>query len=318
MRNILSSSLLCVFCALGTFGAPLYAAPDDVIKNYLVDKIAANVYVIHGPLGEPSVANQGFMNNPAWIVTRESVVLIDPGSSVQAGRRIVQAIKKTTHKPVSHVFITHVHGDHWLGNHAILDTWPNAKLIAHPDMIAKAHAGEAKTWLSMMSRLTQGYTDGTRAEIPTIAATDKQTFEIGERRFTLHLSNDAHSKTDMMIEVDGGILFTGDNVLNRRVARMDDGTFKGNLRVIDHALALPVKIIVPGHGKTGGRSLLTVQREYFSTLFETVKTGYDDGKSDFEMKPAVVKKLSKFRNWHGFDTAVGKHISLAVLEIEQL
>ena len=35
------------------------------------------------------------------------------------------------------------------------------------------------------------------------------------------------------------------------------------------------------------------------------------------MKPAVTKKLAAFKKWHGFDAAVGKQISLAVLEIEQ-
>lgn len=298
-------------------GFSLHAAPNDVIRNYPVAKVAVNVYVMTGPLGEPAVANQGFMNNPAWIVTRAGVAVIDPGSSVQAGRRVVKEIKQITGKPVTHVFITHIHGDHWLGNQAILEAWPRAKLIAHPDMIAKAHAGEAQSWIALMSRLTQGYTDGTRAQIPTVAAADGQVFNIGERRVKVYSVNDAHSKTDLMLEVDGGILFTGDIVLNRRIARMDDGLFQGTIRAIDRALSAPVNIIVPGHGKTGGRDLLTEQKEYFQTLFDSVRAEYDAGKADFEMKPAVVEKLAKFKQWHGFEMAVGKHISLAVLEIER-
>ncbi len=297
--------------------ASLCAAPNDVIRTYPVEKVAAGVYVMTGPLGEPSVANQGFMSNPAWVVTRDGVVVIDPGSSVQTGRRVVKEIKKTSGKPVTHVFISHIHGDHWLGNQAILEAWPRAKLIAHPDMIAKAHAGEAQSWVALMSRLTEGYTDGTRAQIPTVAAADGQLFKIGERRFKVHSVNDAHSKTDLMLEVDGGILFTGDIVLNRRIARMDDGLFQGTIRAIDRALSAPAKIIVPGHGNTGGRDLLTAQKEYFQTLFDAVRTEYDAGKTDFEMKPAIVEKLAKFQQWHGFDAAVGRHISLAVLEIER-
>ena len=298
-------------------GSSLFAAPSDVIRNYPVDKVAPNVYVMTGPLGEPSVPNQGFMNNPAWIVTRDGVAVIDPASSVQAGRRVVKEIKKVTGKPVTHVFITHIHGDHWLGNQAILEAWPRAKLIAHPDMIAQAHAGEAQRWVALMSRLTEGYTDGTDARFPTVAAADGQVFKLGERRFKVHSVNDAHSKTDLMIEVDGGLLFTGDIVLNRRIARMDDGLFQGSIRAIDRALSAPVKIIVPGHGKTGGRDLLAAQKEYFQTLFDAVRTEYDAGKADFEMKPAIVEKLAKFKKWHGFDAAVGRHISLAVLEIER-
>ncbi|MDP1926300.1 MAG: MBL fold metallo-hydrolase [Thiobacillus sp.] len=294
-----------------------HAGPGDTIKAYPAEQVAPDTWVITGPLGEPSVENQGFMNNPAWIIAGNQVIVIDPGSSVQAGRMVVKAIQKTTGLPVTAVYNTHIHGDHWLGNQAILEAWPKAVLIAHPDMIAKAKAGEAESWVKLMSNLTQGYTDGTRAEIPTLATTDGMVSKHGNRSFKIHSSNDAHSKTDIMIEVDNGVLFTGDNVLNQRIARMDDGTFMGNIKAIDRALTLPVKVVVPGHGNSGSVAMLKAQRNYFQTLFDAVKVEYDAGKSDFEMKPSVVKKLAAYQNWHGFDAAVGKQISLAVLEIEQ-
>jgi len=294
-----------------------HAAPGDTVKPYPAKQVAPDTWVITGPLGEPSVENQSFMNNPAWIIAGDQVIVIDPGSSVQAGRMVVNAIRKTTKLPVTTVYNTHIHGDHWLGNQAILEAWPKAVLIAHPDMIAKAKAGEAESWVNTMSRLTQGYTDGTRAVIPSVATTDGMVSKIGTRSFKIYSSNDAHSKTDIMIEVDNGVLFTGDNVLNQRVARMDDGTFSGNIRAIDRVLTLPVKVVVPGHGKPGSPAMLKAQRDYFQALFDAVKVEYDAGKSDFEMKPAVVKKLAAYQKWNGFDTAVGKQISLAVLEIEQ-
>ena len=294
-----------------------HAGPQDTVKPYAPKQVAPGTWVITGPLGEPSVENQGFMNNPAWVIAGDQVIVIDPGSSVQAGRMVVKAIQKTTRLPVTTVYNTHIHGDHWLGNQAILEAWPKAVLIAHPDMIAKAKAGEAESWVNTMSRLTQGYTDGTRAEIPTVATTDGMVSKIGTRSFKIYSSNDAHSKTDIMIEVDNGVLFTGDNVLNQRVARMDDGTFTGSIKTIDRVLTLPVKVVVPGHGNTGGPAIMQAQRDFFQTLFDAVKVEYDAGKSDFEMKPAVVKKLAAFKQWHGFDAAVGKQISLAVLEIEQ-
>jgi glyoxylase-like metal-dependent hydrolase (beta-lactamase superfamily II) len=304
------------FAASLALGA--HAAPGDAVKSYPAKQVAPDTWVITGPLGEPSVENQGFMNNPAWIIAGDQVIVIDPGSSVQAGRMVVNAIRKTTKQPVTTVYNTHIHGDHWLGNQAILEAWPKDVLIAHPDMIAKAKAGEAESWVKLMSGLTQGYTDGTRAEIPTIATTDGQVSKIGNRTFKIYSSNDAHSKTDIMIEVDNGVLFTGDNVLNQRVARMDDGTFSGNIRAIDRALAIPeIKLVVPGHGNPGKPAMLKAQRDYFQALFDAVKVEYDAGKSDFEMKPAVVKKLAAYQKWNGFDTAVGKQVSLAVLEIEQ-
>src|SRR4029453_1684742 len=90
----------------------------DIVRDYPAEKIAAHTYVIHGPREIASVANQGFMNNPAFIVTGEGVVVIDPGSSRQAGRMVLKQLRKITNKPVTHVLNTHIHGDHCRANRA--------------------------------------------------------------------------------------------------------------------------------------------------------------------------------------------------------
>ena len=309
--------ILALLAALA-FSSAVLAGPDDVVRTYPAQQVHAGTYVIHGPQGVPSVENQSFMNNPAWIVTNDGVVVIDPGSSVQAGRMVVAQLKKTTKKPVTHVFNTHVHGDHWLGNQAILEVWPKATIIGHPDMIAKAKEGAADFWLKLMSDLTKGYTDGTRAEIPTVEAADGQTFRIGGKTFRIHSSTDGHSKTDLMIEVvEDRILFTGDNVLARQVMNLRDGTFKGVIKETDRALALGAKLYIPGHGKSGDRTLVEEQKAWFDILMPEVRRMYDEGKSDFEMKPVLVEKLKAYKDWAEFEANLGPMISLAILEIEQ-
>ena len=301
-----------------TFCTPVLAGPNDVVRSYPAQKVHASTYVIHGPQGVPSVENQSFMNNPAWIITADSVVVIDPGSSVQAGRMVMAQLRKTTKKPVTHVFNTHVHGDHWLGNQAVLEAWPKATIIGHPDMIKQAKNGADAFWIKLMSDMTRGYTDGTRAEIPTVEAADGQEFKIGGKTFRIHSSSDAHSKTDLMIEmVEDRILFTGDNVLNRQVMNLRDGTFKGVMKATERALALNSKIYVPGHGKTGDRKFVEEHKAYFDTLISEVRRMYGDGKSDFEMKPVLIDKLKAYRNWAEWETNLGPQISLAILEIEQ-
>jgi len=300
------------------FCSPVLAGPKDVVRTYPAQKISADTYVIHGPQGVPSVENQSFMNNPAWVITADGVVVIDPGSSVQAGRMVMAQLSKTTKKPVTHVFNTHVHGDHWLGNQAVLEVWPKATLIGHPDMIKKAKEGADAFWIQLMSDMTKGYTDGTRAEIPTVEAADGQEFKIGGKTFRIHSSADAHSKTDLMIEiVEDRTLFTGDNVLSRQVMNLRDGTFKGVIKATDRALALDARLYVPGHGKSGDHKFVEEQKAFFSTLMAEVRRMYDAGKSDFEMKPVLVEKLKAYKNWAEWDANLGPMISLAILEIEQ-
>jgi glyoxylase-like metal-dependent hydrolase (beta-lactamase superfamily II) len=43
------------------------------------------------------------------------------------------------------IFNTHVHGDHWLGNQAIVERYPAVKIYAHPNMIE--HSAAIMTFL---------------------------------------------------------------------------------------------------------------------------------------------------------------------------
>lgn len=289
------------------------------LRDYAAEQIAPNTWVIHGPLGEPSVANQGFMNNPGFVVTGDGVVVIDPGSSVQAGRMLLRQIRKLTAKPVTHVLNTHIHGDHWLGNQAMLDAYPQVKIMAHPEMIRAANAGAAALWLGLMSRLTEGFTGDTRAVVPTIAVVESQSFSAGGVEFRIHAPEKAHSGTDIMIEVPGeSVVFLGDNVMNGRLARMSDGTFRGNIIACERMLATAARVFVPGHGRTGDRAIVSGYRDYLATLLATVKRELDAGKQDYEMKEIVKAAVAAYAQWVDFDLNFGPQISVAVQELEAL
>lgn len=288
------------------------------IPDYPAEKVAAHTYVIHGPVGMPSVENQGFMNNPVFTITNEGVVVIDPGSSLYIGRMVLRQIRKLTNKPVTHVLGTHIHGDHWLGNQAFSEAFPKVVMMAHPDMINQARAGAGQQWLRLMSNLTKGATDGTEAVIPTQPLDETGSFKTGGINFAILAPKKAHSGTDIMIHiVEEDVLVLGDNVTHKRIARLDDGTFRGNINACDVAIKLGVKVYVPGHGPTGDVKVVKKFRTYLEIIYETVKVMVDEGLSDFEMKPKVVAKLKAYHNWNGFKDQIGKHVSLAMLEAER-
>ncbi|MGB1111278.1 MAG: MBL fold metallo-hydrolase, partial [Gammaproteobacteria bacterium] len=287
------------------------------LPDYIAEKVAANTWVIHGPIGLPTPANGGFMNNPVFSVTETGVVVIDPGSSLQSGEMVLRQVAKITDKPVTHVFSTHIHGDHWLGNHAIHNQYPNAKFYAHPKMIELAHAGEAESWINLMEQLTEGATTGTKAIIPAEALENGQEIKVDGLTFRAHLTDHAHTKTDAMIEVvEDSVMVLGDNVLNRRLGRMDDGSFRGNIKACEMAQATEAKTFVPGHGPSGDSRVLGFCN-YLTSLYELVGEQVEEGLSDFEMKPIIAEKLKGYEKWSGFGQEFGKHISLAVLEYEQ-
>lgn len=288
------------------------------IRDYPAEKVAANTYVIHGPAGLPSPENKGFMNNPVFVITHAGVVIIDPGSSLYTGQMVLRQIRKVTDKPITHVLNTHIHGDHWLGNQAFSETFPKASIMAHPNMIKQAKAGADKQWINMMSNLTKGATDGTKAVIPAKAIDEAYSFKTGGKTFRILAPQRAHSGTDIMVHiVEERVLVLGDNVFHKRIGRMDDATFRGNINACDVAIKLGAKVYIPGHGPTGGVKVAKKFRKYLSTVYETVKGLVDEGMSDFEMKPKVVARLKDYHNWNGFKDQVGKHVSLAMLEAEK-
>ena len=311
MKSSVSTTMFLAFAWI-----PVMAAPP--VPDYQADKISDHVYVIHGPTDTPNPQNLGFMNNPALVIGSDSVMIFDPGSSLESGRMVLRQLRKLTDKPVTHVFNSHVHGDHWLANQSIREQYPNAKYYAHPEMIKRAKEGEAANWIKNMMAMTDGATEGTVALIPEHALSDGQEITSGELTVRVHIVPAAHSHTDAMFEVvEDSLLYTGDNVTYQRMPRFDDGTFRGSLAACDYALALGLKHYVPGHGPSGGPEVVESFRDYTRTLYQMAGELYDQGLTDFEMKPQIVEALGDYRDWTSFDQFIGRTISLAVLEAEQ-
>lgn len=287
-----------------------------IARDYPLMQLTDRVYVIHGPNEEPSKKNQGFINNPGFVLTSQGVVVIDPGSSLQVGRMLLDKIAKTTPSPVIAVFNTHIHGDHWLGNQAIHEAYPNAVIYAHPNMLAKAEV-EGGMWLKTMLTMTAGATLGTRLELPTVALENNDMLRLGDRHFRMYHSGKAHTDSDLMLEVvEEKLLFLGDIVTAQRTARLDDGDFSGNISAIDMALKTGVVHFVPGHGQSGGREVPLAYRAFLSTLYGSVKKYYAQGLSDFEMKDKVIKDMAAYNQWAMFDARLGHLINLAYLQVE--
>jgi len=285
--------------------------------DYPLTKLTDRVYVLHGPNELPNKSNQGFMNNPGFVLVRNGVVVIDPGSSVQVGDLLLKKITSVTKNPVVAVFNTHIHGDHWLGNDAIHRAYPRAVIYAHPKMKEKT-AAEGGNWITLMNQLTDGAIKGTKSVAPNLGVENAETLLLGGLHFRIHHTGVAHTDGDIMVEViEEKVIFMGDNAVVERAARLDDGHFLGNIQACEAALKTGAKHFVPGHGKSNGRAVVTAYRDWLKALYGSVKKYYAKGMSDFEMKDKVIADLQPYRKWVMFDMEIGKLISLAWLQIEQ-
>ena len=156
----------CVLASLALLPLAANAWTLKGVGEFAFEAVSDKVYVMHGPLDEPNPENHGFMNNPGFIESANGVIVIDPGSTKQVGEQVLAEIRKITSKPVLAVFNTHIHGDHWLGNQAFKQAFPDVKIYGHPKMIEKANGDEGLTWIDIMDRLTKGLSKGTRVIAP--------------------------------------------------------------------------------------------------------------------------------------------------------
>jgi len=311
---------LAVLCTLLSLTALLGACDRKapaIRTDFPLTKLTERVYVIHGPNEIPSKANQGFMSNPGFVLTRKGVVVVDPGSSVQVGDMLLKKIASVSKDPVIAVFNTHIHGDHWLGNDAIHRAYPKAVIYAHPKMMVKTQ-GEGANWIRLMNQLTDNGIKGTKAVSPGFGVDNDETLALGGIHFRIYHTGVAHTDGDIMVEVvEDRVMFMGDNAVVERTARLDDGHFLGNIEACEVALRTGAQHFVPGHGKSNGRAVVTAYRDWLKALYGSVKKYYAKGMSDFDMKDKVVADLQPYRKWATFDSEIGKLISLAWLQVEQ-
>ncbi|MEK7696510.1 MAG: MBL fold metallo-hydrolase [Pseudomonadota bacterium] len=293
---------------------PTKAPP--IAGEHKLTQLTERVYVLHGPNELPNKINQSFMNNPGFVLTKKGVVVIDPGSSVQVGELVLKKIAEVTKDPVVAVFNTHIHGDHWLGNQAIKAAYPKAVIYAHPKMKAKT-ATDGENWVTLLNTMTDGAVRGTRPVMPDVHIEHGETLVLNGTHFRVYHNGKAHTDGDIMIEVvEEKVMFLGDNALVDRIGRMDDGDFRGNVAAFDMALQTGALHFVPGHGPSNGRAAAEGYRDYLKALHTEVKKYYDQGMSDFDMKPKVAAALVRFKTWKDFEDQLGKHISLAYLQVE--
>jgi glyoxylase-like metal-dependent hydrolase (beta-lactamase superfamily II) len=318
--KLIPELLISVFSVFLFLTSISHAWDLGVAGSYHFEKVNNNVYVMHGPLAEPNVDNFGFMNNPGVIIAENGLIVVDPGSTYFVGQQVLKEIEKISNKPILAVFNTHIHGDHWLANQAIKEKYPKVKLFGHPNMIQQANAEQGLIWIDLMSRLTEGKSNGTQVVAPDIAVDHKQSIEVDGQHFRIHAFIPAHTNTDIMIEhIESKTLFLGDNSFYKRMGRFDgSASMLGNIKALFYAEDLKMHLYIPGHGQSGkSDTAVKAFRDYLIKVRDVVKDGFEDELQDFEIKAKVIAQFENYQSWEGFDTNFGKHINSMYLEIEK-
>jgi glyoxylase-like metal-dependent hydrolase (beta-lactamase superfamily II) len=71
------------------------------------------------------------MGNTTFVISDEGVVVYDGGGAPAMAEQIIAKIRSLTSAPVTHVIISHWHGDHNFGIYRFAEEYPDVKIIAH-------------------------------------------------------------------------------------------------------------------------------------------------------------------------------------------
>jgi len=72
------------------------------------------------------------MGTSTFVVGEDGVVVFDGGGAPLMTERLMVKIAEVTDQPITHVVISHWHGDHMFGIWRIVEEFPGVQVIAHP------------------------------------------------------------------------------------------------------------------------------------------------------------------------------------------
>ena len=231
-------------------------------------QISASAWYVEGLSALGSSANQNFVSNAGFVITRDAVVVIDALGSPPLARQLLAAIRLLTDKPVSHVIVTHYHADHIYGLQSFKAV--GARVLAHQAAREYLNSDTARLRLEASRAELAPWIDG---DTQLIAADEwliaGRTLEVGKVRFDILPVGPSHTPEDLVIYLpQEKVLFAGDLVFRNRIPFVGQADSRQWIKALDALLAFDTSAIVPGHGpvSTEARRDTELTRDYLTYL----------------------------------------------------
>jgi phosphoglycerate dehydrogenase-like enzyme/glyoxylase-like metal-dependent hydrolase (beta-lactamase superfamily II) len=258
-----------------------------------VREIAPGVFFRYSAISPTDMSVFGGCNN-IWIIFEDYVAVIDANFPKEAGD-VIEAIRKTTDKPVRYVLDTHHHGDHAYGN--LVFGKAGAQIVAQSNCARLLHVDGPKQFAEA------GHGPGGRKDIaasalktPNIVFDEKLVLEDGKQRVEFLFMGHAHTAGDAVAYLPKyKILCTGDACVNGAFNFMGHSDSASWIRALERMQQLDVKVVCPGHGPMAPKDLLEKQKRFFVELRRQVKKGIDAGLTAAEVAERI--DLPWYKEW---------------------
>jgi glyoxylase-like metal-dependent hydrolase (beta-lactamase superfamily II) len=191
-----------------------------------------------------------FWTNSVIIEGLHEVMLVDAQLTKTSAERVLQEIKETK-KPLSIIYITHEHADHFLGLEVFKEAYPRVRIIANSavvDRINNVYREKIDKWQKILG-------SGATSQVVVIEKFDSNfiKFENSEIEVLKHIQGDTDENT--MLWIPGqGTLIAGDVVINNMhpyTAETDSKARRRWLNSLRKIRELKPSVVIPGHSKVG-------------------------------------------------------------------
>jgi glyoxylase-like metal-dependent hydrolase (beta-lactamase superfamily II) len=239
-------------------------------------QVREDVYAWIGTPGDNSAANHGFTANSGFVVGKDSVTVIDTGTSYLHGKMMLDAIRRVTAKPVELVILTHAVQEFIFGAAAFEDL--GIPVLAHRKT-ADLMRARCDHCLSRLKPLLGTDLEGTRLVTPTHLIDSSTIVTSSGRPLEIHHFGWASTPGDLaVLDQASGVLFAGGLVSMDRVPEIRDADFEGWLAALSELRKLKASIVVPGHGRISGpEEAIAATESYLNALNAKVKHLYATG-----------------------------------------
>ncbi len=191
-----------------------------------------------------------FWTNSVILEGEHEVMLVDAQLTKTSAEKVLLEIKETK-KPLSLIYITHEHADHFLGLEVFTEAYPRARIIANSavvDRINKVYQEKIEKWGKLLG-------SGATSEIVAVSRFDANFVDFDGTKIEIfkHIRGDTDENT--MLWIPGRrILIAGDVVFNDMhvyTAETDSKAREKWLNSLEKIRDLNPSVVIPGHSKVG-------------------------------------------------------------------
>lgn len=253
-------------------------------------KLNENSYYFYGKEEYFSPLNGGDIANTSFIITKNSVILIDTGSSHEYGLQLKKAIEKITSKPIKYIINTHHHPDHFLGNSA----------FSQSDIFATSYTKEeieknGDLYIVNLVNIVQSAMKDTKIKAPNKELNSKILDFDDYKLEVLYL--DGHTKSDVaLFDLQTKILYSADLVFFKRTPATAHADIQKWIKSLEELQKIDYSILVSGHGvATSSKEPIKENISYLKFLDETLRQSAKKGLDIFEiLEKPIPKEFESF------------------------